>query len=1291
MADQTRIVEKGWRFALFALFAAFLAAPAPVEAQEATMKNTVKWKELQRRYQDRVVLYSSPTLVLDGNQFQCGVRNQGDTCSDVFNSPTGGGGFWPTGSPNQYMFNSGLQVAGVIPEDAGFAWAGDTVGSYFMDARGTQQHGTPLTEIYNSLDRDDLANWPTQGTFPDFPDATAVVNDPELFNDVLLDRSSASQQDSWVMYWDGDPAKLANRSHTMGIRVEQRTLAWNFPEGNEAIIYFIYKFKNVTDNPLYQRLNEAQHFGGANELPDGGWTFDSIYVSYDADPDVTTDFDKNFSTAILPFNMGVAYEGTFVAPEFTYFPALFHPPFFESAPGMVGVKFLKSPLDPETGEEVGLTMFSVHENPSSPGAQFQDPLGVRQLWRYLSGNINPGQGDPPCTFENPKDRRLCFLAQEQKDTRFFQASGPFSLGPGESATVVSAMFAAATVNTDEITPGTPNPPGVPSRHPGCGGDDVRPIERGAGWVSQDCPANPDEPLDQFSVEFVPNSLLGRGIVAQTIFDNKFLLGFAPESPPFFLVQGDEQVTVLWQESATEENGDPFFSAAGDPDNALFNPNYREFDVEGYRIYRGTDPSSLRLIAQFDYRDTRFTDEICETDPTFVVGDDCETTFERDIVSPFIQFPSGGIVELAGGDPLVQEADTAMAAAIRAGNAQEMDNSGVPFAFVDTDVKNGFQYFYKVTAFDINSLRSGPSSLESAGGTKSVFPRQPTTNQELASFESFMAGTEGEPLEPASPVPSVDPEDGTFSGPMPPTDAFETGFAPLIRRLLPAFTLSATIDSVVLKASGADFGAQENPNATCPDVGNGLGGSPFGACWDMYITAETESGAEQVVVNGYNPWWSAFGEPAEVDLEVLRKSVPLDAGSLEQFDIPPEFSSNAAIDAATQEGINNSVAAGPQARRFGYFNNGSRWFDGESSTVADPTHFIRVGHLEAVDTVWKPKSHTPLGPGQDPVPNSVAFEKQCFNRALAFLGRSADIRFTWQGGTFGEVRDVTHGVPVQFSSGAGPTWGFLTTDANGNGVLDWQDFNYIDRALQVVRQVDGGDCDLDDGAGTGFNVGGDPQPVQLTQTPQLVATSTDGLDKEGVQNLEQTGQGFGLFINGERFIFETSSMPTDGTEWTLRQFYGSTPVDDETADDPSGYTFIENASGAGSGLRPILIPGLSFNFSSESATQVVGDPDLEEIHTVPDPYYAVSQFDLGPSEKRIRFVNLPPRATIRIYSLSGVLVDAINHDDPTGGGMATWDVRNINGQFVASGVYFFHVTTPDGKERVGKFTVVNFSR
>ena len=77
--------------------------------------------------------------VLNANHVYCGINNVGEVCVDPNLSPVLGGGFWPKGTPDQYIFNSGLQLAGTIPASAGFSWAGDTVGAYFMDPRRTQQ------------------------------------------------------------------------------------------------------------------------------------------------------------------------------------------------------------------------------------------------------------------------------------------------------------------------------------------------------------------------------------------------------------------------------------------------------------------------------------------------------------------------------------------------------------------------------------------------------------------------------------------------------------------------------------------------------------------------------------------------------------------------------------------------------------------------------------------------------------------------------------------------------------------------------------------------------------------------------------------------------------------------------------------------------------------------------------------------------------------------------------------------------------------------------------------------
>ena len=70
-----------------------------------------------------------------------------------------------------------------------------------------------------------------------------------------------------------------------------------------------------------------------------------------------------------------------------------------------------------------------------------------------------------------------------------------------------------------------------------------------------------------------------------------------------------------------------------------------------------------------------------------------------------------------------------AAASRFGNPAECDlrDTGVPFVYVDETARNNLRYFYAVTAFDINSFQSGPSSLESPRTTKSTTPNATASN------------------------------------------------------------------------------------------------------------------------------------------------------------------------------------------------------------------------------------------------------------------------------------------------------------------------------------------------------------------------------------------------------------------------------------------------------------------------------------------------------------------------------------------------------------------------------------
>jgi hypothetical protein len=257
--------------------------------------------------------------------------------------------------------------------------------------------------------------------------------------------------------------------------------------------------------------------------------------------------------------MAMAYKADFLEPLWLYPANIFGAP-FTSAPGFVGVKYLQAP------SPRGLTMFS---NTRNAADGFPDPVGVRQLYRYLSGNV--GVGDNPCTVANPLQRRLCFLDQIDVDTRFFQSSGPFVLPPGESRTIVVAYVHAAPLAIVNPFIGAAAAaqlkPAIPSRGDQFAiGDTARTIERAAGWVSH-TDVNGNDTIEQGEVSVAPRSLLAKALVAQTVFAKKFLLPKAPEAPRFFAIPGDNQVTVVWQPSATETSGDLYYGVASQPFNA----------------------------------------------------------------------------------------------------------------------------------------------------------------------------------------------------------------------------------------------------------------------------------------------------------------------------------------------------------------------------------------------------------------------------------------------------------------------------------------------------------------------------------------------------------------------------------------------------------------------------------------------------------------------------------------------------------------------------------------------------
>ena len=116
--------------------------------------------------------------------------------------------------------------------------------------------------------------------------------------------------------------------------------------------------------------------------------------------------------------------------------------------------------------------------------------------------------------------------------------------------------------------------------------------------------------------------------------------------------------------------------------------------------------------------------------------------------------------------------------------------------------------------------------------------------------------------------------------------------------------------------------------------------------------------------------------------------------------------------------------------------------------------------------------------------------------------------------------------------------------------------------------------------------------------------------------------------------------------------------------------------------------------------------MNDIKVVPNPYVitnslepAVANYQLN-QRRQLMFINIPSQSVIKIFTVSGVLVDEIVVDNSvssrttpwdlnsSSNGTAFWDLKSREGLDVASGYYIYHVKSIlTGEEKTGKFAII----
>ncbi len=186
--------------------------------------------------------------------------------------------------------------------------------------------------------------------------------------------------------------------------------------------------------------------------------------------------------------------------------------------------------------------------------------------------------------------------------------------------------------------------------------------------------------------------------------------------------------------------------------------------------------------------------------------------------------------------------------------------------------------------------------------------------------------------------------------------------------------------------------------------------------------------------------------------------------------------------------------------------------------------------------------------------------------------------------------------------------------------------------------------------------------------------------------------FDTTINGKDYQYR---FVNDGllNGWPGKYFYAITSYD----------------KGNPANNMPSMESSINENLTYAIAGRPISKSHDRKIYVYPNPYKAGAFWDgSGTRDRLIWFANLPARATIRIYSLAGDLIDEIRHDVNTysgadisrlsegigsgntafSGGEHGWDLISRHDQAIATGLYLYSVKDEgSGDIFTGKFLVI----
>ncbi len=202
----------------------------------------------------------------------------------------------------------------------------------------------------------------------------------------------------------------------------------------------------------------------------------------------------------------------------------------------------------------------------------------------------------------------------------------------------------------------------------------------------------------------------------------------------------------------------------------------------------------------------------------------------------------------------------------------------------------------------------------------------------------------------------------------------------------------------------------------------------------------------------------------------------------------------------------------------------------------------------------------------------------------------------------------------------------------------------------------------------------------------------GLDQVRIYDEDGNPTTQEFIVDGDTMVFHYKYVDYDlKNGWPGRNWYSVVAFDYGNAEK-------EIPSAESAAIKAYAIPG------------TVENPGLKrEVGVYPNPYRATADWDgFGERDRMIWFTNLPPKSEIRIYTLSGEVIEIIEHNADTydgsdirllndlvfgkspkfSGGEHAWDLITRYNQAIAAGLYLFSVEDMETNDiSIGKFAII----